>query len=109
VYFSVAPEDARVLARHTLPELDEHDLAHLDAYTAAARLVVNGRQTAAFTMKTRPPGKVVGAAATIRQAANDRVLPQNTSAIDQVVKKLSRPPEDKRARRPKKDAGDTAG
>ena len=50
-----APEDARVLARHTLPELDEHDLAHLDAYTAAARLVVDGRQTPAFTMRTRPP------------------------------------------------------
>ena len=97
VYFSVAPEDARVLARHTLPELDEHDLAHLDAYTAAARLVVDGRQTAAFTMKTRPPGKAVGAAAEIRQAANDRVKPQDTSAIDQLVKKLSRPPDDKRA------------
>ncbi len=109
VYFSVAPEDARVLARHTLPELDEHDLAHLDAYTAAARLVVDGRQTAAFTMKTRPPRAVAGAAATIRQAANDHVKPQNTSAVDQLVKKLSRPPEDKRARRPKKDAGDTAG
>jgi hypothetical protein len=26
IYFSCAPEDARVLARHTLPELDEHDL-----------------------------------------------------------------------------------
>ncbi|PZG03498.1 type VI secretion protein, partial [Micromonospora craterilacus] len=52
IYFSVAPEDARVLARHTLPELDEHDLAHLDAYTAVARLVVDGRQTPAFTLRT---------------------------------------------------------
>ena len=62
IYFTCAPEDARVLARHTLPELDEHDLSHLDAYTAAARLVVDGRQTPAFTMRTRPPKPVVGAA-----------------------------------------------
>jgi len=55
IYFSCSPEDAKVLARHTLPELDEHDLAHLDAYTAAARLVVNAAPTAAFTVHTNPP------------------------------------------------------
>src|SRR5207248_298314 len=38
IYFSCSPEDAHQLARHTLPELDEHDVAHLDAYTAAHRL-----------------------------------------------------------------------
>ena len=32
IYFTCSPEDAHALARHTLPELDEHDLAHLDAY-----------------------------------------------------------------------------
>ena len=69
IYFSCAPEDARVLARHTLPELDEHDLTHLDAYTAVARLVADGRQMPAFTMKTRPPRPVVGEATAIRQAA----------------------------------------
>lgn len=31
VYFLVAPEDARVWARHTSAELNENDLAHLDA------------------------------------------------------------------------------
>src|SRR5207244_3641046 len=36
MYFTCGPEDARILARHTLPELDEHDLAHLDAYTTAS-------------------------------------------------------------------------
>ncbi|OKI45482.1 helicase HerA domain-containing protein [Micromonospora sp. CB01531] len=91
VYFSCAPEDARVLARHTLPELDEHDLTHLDAYTAAARLVVDGRQTPAFTMKTRPPKPVVGAATAIRQVAADAIKPQDTSAIDALVDRFSRP------------------
>jgi hypothetical protein len=102
IYFSVAPEDARVLSRHTLPELDEHDLSHLDAYTAAARLVVAGRQTAAFTMRTRPPRPIVGEATAIRRTAAKRVPPQDTSAIDDLVKQLSRKPDtDGRQRRPK--------
>ncbi|HEX8629932.1 MAG TPA: DUF87 domain-containing protein [Catenuloplanes sp.] len=105
VYFSVAPEDARVLGRHTLPELDEHDLAHLDAYTAAARLVVAGRQTAAFTMKTRPARPVVGEATEIRRVAALGVPEQDTSAIDDLVKRLSAKPDRDsgggRARRPK--------
>ncbi|MEU4677910.1 DUF87 domain-containing protein [Micromonospora sp. NPDC023737] len=91
VYFSCAPEDARVLARHTLPELDEHDLTHLDAYTAATRLVADGRQTPAFTMRTRPPKPVVGAATAIRQAAAKRVEPQQASAIDALVERLAEP------------------
>ena len=66
VIFSCAPEDAHQLARHTLPELDEHDLSHLDAYTAAARLVINGAETPAFTLATNPPPPVVGAADAIR-------------------------------------------
>ncbi len=40
IYFTCSPEDAHQLARHTTPELDEHDLTHLDAYTAAALVVV---------------------------------------------------------------------
>ncbi|MFI6163048.1 helicase HerA domain-containing protein [Micromonospora haikouensis] len=102
VYFTVAPEDAKVLSRHTLPELGEHDLAHLDAYTAAARLVVDGRQTPAFTMKTRPPKPVVGEATAIRQAAAAAVPAQDTSAVDELVERLSRKPDDRR-NRPKTD------
>ncbi|MEV5691974.1 type IV secretory system conjugative DNA transfer family protein [Micromonospora globbae] len=98
IYFSVAPEDARVLARHTLPELDEHDLAHLDAYTAAARLVVDGRQTAAFTLKTRPPLPVVGEATAIRHQVAKAVPAQDPSAIDALVKQHSRTPDDRRRR-----------
>ncbi|MGS2619317.1 type IV secretory system conjugative DNA transfer family protein [Micromonospora sp. LZ34] len=92
IYFSCAPEDARVLARHTLPELDEHDLTHLDAYTAAVRLVSGGRHTPAFTMKTRPPKPVVGESAAIRQAAAQAVAPQDTGAIDALVDRYSQPP-----------------
>jgi D-tyrosyl-tRNA(Tyr) deacylase len=89
IYFSVAREDARIRARHTLPELDEHDLAHPDAYTAAARIVVAGRQTAAFTMKTRTARPSVDAAPEIRRGAALRVPTEDTSAIDALVKRLT--------------------
>jgi hypothetical protein len=89
VYFSVAPEDARVLARHTLPELDEHDLSHLDAYTAVGRLLADGRQTAAFTMRTRPPRPVVGAAEEIRRRVAERTPQQDTSVVDDLVRELT--------------------
>jgi len=89
IYFTCAPEDARVLARHTLPELDEHDLSHLDAYTTASRLVVAGRQTTAFTMTTRPPRPVAGHAAAIREAAANNVPPQDTSTVDDLIKRLT--------------------
>jgi hypothetical protein len=54
IIFSVSPDDARDLARHTRPELGEHDLAHLDGFHAAARLVVDGAENPAFTFTTRP-------------------------------------------------------
>ncbi|TNH30680.1 DUF87 domain-containing protein, partial [Micromonospora orduensis] len=98
IYFSCAPEDARVLARHTLPELDEHDLTHLDAYTAATRLVVDGRQTPAFTLRSRPPQPVVGEATAIRETVARTVQAQNTSAIDALVDRLSQPRDDRGAR-----------
>ncbi|MFC0532125.1 type IV secretory system conjugative DNA transfer family protein [Phytohabitans kaempferiae] len=102
IYFTVAPEDARILARHTQPELDEYDLANLDAYTAAGRLVVDGRQTPAFTFKTRPPRPIVGAADHIRRVAAASVPRQDTSAIDDLVDRYTRPPQDGgRVRRPK--------
>jgi len=99
VYFTCSPEDARVLGRHTLPELDEHDLCHLDAYTAATRLVVAGRQTAAFTMRTRPPRPVVGEATAIRRVAAQAVPEQETSAVDEVVRRLTKREKDRRRRR----------
>jgi len=109
VYFTCSPEDARVLARHTLPELDEHDLSHLDAYTAATRLVVAGRQTSAFTMRTRPPRPAVGEATAIRQVAAQAVPGQDTSAVDDLVKRLTKREKDRARRRtsggPGRDGG----
>jgi cell wall-associated NlpC family hydrolase len=54
VFFSLSPEDAHALSRHVAPELSEHDLSHLGAFQAAARLVVAGEETPAFTLRTRP-------------------------------------------------------
>lgn len=68
LFFTVDPADARELSRHTKPELDEHDLAHLDVYTAAARLLVGNRELPAFTFTTHPPVPVIGEATAIRQA-----------------------------------------
>ncbi|GIG63355.1 hypothetical protein Lfu02_77270 [Longispora fulva] len=77
IYFTVAPEDAKVLGPHVEPELDSHDLAHLDAYTAVARLVVDGRQEPAFTLKTNPPKPVEGNTDAIRRIASAKVPQQN--------------------------------
>lgn len=52
--FAVSPEDAAVLARHTLPELSAHDLAHLDGFHAVARLMSGTSEARAFTFTTRP-------------------------------------------------------
>jgi hypothetical protein len=79
IIFNVGPEDAKALARHTLPELDEHDLTHLDAYQAAARLVINNRETAAFTLATRPPKPPVGETTAVR-AAVARTAPPTPQA-----------------------------
>jgi hypothetical protein len=73
VFFSMSPEDAHVLARHVAPEVSEHDLSHLGAYVAAARLVVGGEETPAFTLTTRPaPPPEPGRAEAVR-AANREV------------------------------------
>ena len=70
VIFSVSPEDARDLEHHTAPTLTAHDLSHLDAYQAAARLVANSAETPAFTLRTRPlPPPVPGRARLVRKAA----------------------------------------
>ena len=70
VIFSVSPEDARDLERHTAPVLTAHDLSHLGAYQAAARLVAGSAEQPAFTLRTRPlPPPVPGRARLIRRAA----------------------------------------
>ena len=70
VYFSVSPEDARVLARHTEPYVKPYDLCHLGAYQVACRLVVSGEDLHAFTLRTRPmPTAIPGRAREARDAA----------------------------------------
>jgi hypothetical protein len=70
LWFSMSPEDAHASARHVAPELSEHDLSHLGAYQVAARLVVAGEETPAFTLRTRPPSSERdGRSVEVRKAA----------------------------------------
>ncbi|MDF5759393.1 ATP-binding protein, partial [Spongiactinospora sp. TRM90649] len=52
IYFSLSPEDAREVEHHFSPYLTRHDLAHLGAFQAAARLVVSSAETPPFTLRT---------------------------------------------------------
>jgi hypothetical protein len=91
IYFTVDPKDARELAHHTLPELDEHDLGHLDRHTAAARLVINAQETPAFTLATKPPSPVVGEATAVRAACNTTNEGQREpSAIETLARNMAR-------------------
>ena len=56
MFFTMSPEDASS-SPATQPQLTEHDLAKLDAYQVAARLVVAGHDQPAFTVRTRPVPK----------------------------------------------------
>ncbi|WP_231648466.1 type IV secretory system conjugative DNA transfer family protein [Saccharothrix sp. NRRL B-16348] len=70
IFFNASPEDARELSRHTAPRLTDHDLAHLGAYHAAARLVLAGEQAQPFTLLTTPlPPAIPGRARDIRSTA----------------------------------------
>jgi hypothetical protein len=70
IYFSLSPEDAREVQRHFTPHLTTHDLANLDAFQAAARLVVSSAETPPFTLRTRPlPEPSLDVAGRIRTAA----------------------------------------
>jgi hypothetical protein len=70
IIFSASPEDAHVLERHTLPVLTAHDLSHLGAYQAAARLMAGHAEVPAFTLRTQPlPPAIAGRARLIRRAA----------------------------------------
>lgn len=112
IFFNCSPEDAHQLARHTLPELDEHDLSHLDAYTAAARLVVANRETAGFTLRTRPPASLVGETTALRQAVA-RTQPDDPTGLDQLARRPKRPSggpgsRSRRGERGASEAGDPA-
>ena len=81
ILFTCSPEDARSLERHVAPRLAAHDLAHLDGYQAAARLLVDNRRTPAFTLRTRPLGPAIpGRADAARTAAATRTPAARTPA-----------------------------
>ncbi len=90
LFFNVSPEDAHQLARHTLPELDEHDLSHLDAFHAAARLVVGSREAAAFTLITRPPRLEVGEVTALRAAVARPETDTPPTGIEQAARRRTR-------------------
>jgi hypothetical protein len=76
IFFTASPEDARDLSRHTTPRISEHDLAHLGAYHAAARLVLDGEHAEPFTLTTQPlPPAIPGRARDIRRIARTRTAP----------------------------------
>lgn len=68
--FAPSPEDARMLARHTMPVLDADDLTRLGAYRVAVRLLERGQLLPAFTLSTLPPPPAVpGRAEQVRAAS----------------------------------------
>ncbi len=103
IFFNAGPEDARELARHTAPHLTDHDLTHLGAFHAAARLVLAGEQTPAFTLRTQPlrppvPGRAREIRIAARRATADRAAaprtPDASPATDAVpTDRDARPPD----------------
>jgi len=68
IVFNVSPEDAHDLERHTAPHLGAHDLTHLDAFHAAARLLVAAQSVPAFTFQAEPlPPQIPGQANRLRR------------------------------------------
>jgi hypothetical protein len=76
IFFNASPEDAKKLARHTMPRLSDHDLSNLGVYHVAARLVLGGEEAPPFTAvteKLRPA--IPGRAKEIRKAAKINTRP----------------------------------
>lgn len=75
IYFAASPEDATDLARHTAPLLSPHDLSHLGAYQAAARLMDGNAPAPPFTFRTRPlSDPIPGRAAAVRRASRQQFV-----------------------------------
>ncbi|WP_194916923.1 type IV secretory system conjugative DNA transfer family protein [Catenulispora rubra] len=72
LFFNASPEDSRLLERHTTPILLAHDLSHLGAFQAAARLVTGSQQRPAFTLRTKPlPAAIAGRDNQVRRSARE--------------------------------------
>jgi len=88
LFFAMSPEDARVLERHVAPELAAHDLSHLGAYQVAARLIVEGEDQPAFTLRTRlaldaQPGRAALVRAAARRHAGTAAPRDERAAVEQ--------------------------
>jgi hypothetical protein len=99
LFFTVSPRDAKVLAEHTEPELDAHDLSHLDVRHVGARLLIGGQETRAFTMTTLPMPQAVGETTAIRQTVAAAHPPQPDSALRKSAKRATKADQAKRAAR----------
>lgn len=81
IFFNASPEDAKRLARHTMPRLTDHDLSNLGVYHIAARLVLGGEEAPPFTAITEKlPPAIPGRAKAIRKAARINTRPPVTEA-----------------------------
>ena len=70
IYFTVSPDDARHLARHTAPVFDDYDLAARPGFHASVRVLHHGQAVPAFSLATVPlPDPPPGRDALIRRAA----------------------------------------
>ncbi|MEY9969263.1 hypothetical protein ABIA33_007351 [Streptacidiphilus sp. MAP12-16] len=81
IVFNASPEDARDLERHMSPHLTAHDLSHLGAYQAAARLVAASADAPAFTLRTSAlPARIPGRATAIRTSSRAAFGPTSNPA-----------------------------
>ncbi len=96
IFFNASPEDAKRLARHTMPRLSDHDLSNLGVYHVAARLVLGGEEAPPFTAVTEKlPPAIPGRAKTIRKAARVNTRPAVTDA-DGATRRADQPTVDPR-------------
>jgi hypothetical protein len=90
IYFTLSPGDARALARHTAPHLDDHDLAALDGFQIACRLMNGARPARPFTLATLPaPPAIPGGLTAALATAAERGLPQPVRAEHAARRRLA--------------------
>ena len=93
IFFACSPEDARGAGPAHRPRTrPTHDLAHLPAYRAAARLVVDSRTTAAFTLATHTARPVVGERTAIRRAVARSDAPASSALAELAGRSRRTPP-----------------
>ena len=100
IFFNASPEDAKRLARHTLPRLVDHDLSNLGAFHVAARLVLRGEEAPSFTAVTdKLPPAIPGRAKVIRAAAKINTRQPVTTDPTAAQARASRRPTSRRLNR----------